>query len=76
MQGERETSVQNWVSSVRSLRYKDYQLVSPVAPSFDGFNVSNYGSLEEVETVRAMADKMQDNGLIGWWRKAMGFSSE
>jgi hypothetical protein len=76
VQGNNATSVQSWVGTVRNLRYKDYQLVSPVASSCVGFENAKYGVLQEVETVRAMADEMQGNGLLEWWRCGMGFSSE
>jgi hypothetical protein len=76
VQGNNATSVQSWVGTVRNLRYKDYQLVSPVAGSSVGFEKAKYGVLREVETVRAMADEMQGNGLLEWWRRGMGFSSD
>jgi hypothetical protein len=75
VQGESREQVQSWVDTVRNLRYKDYQLSSPVSSSNDGFPDSTYGSLEEVSAVKEMAARMNVNGLAAWWRKGMGFTN-
>lgn len=69
-----EKDAQDWVDTVHSLRYKDYQLVAPtsramgkVVPSVD------FGTLEEVDTVKEFAAKMEAKGLLLWWRTSMGF---
>ena len=70
--------VRRWVDTVHDLRYKDYQLVAPPEAWEDnssqnaGENAS--GSLEEVESVRAMASTMENRGLLDWWRRAMGYT--
>jgi len=81
VQGPTRTSVQSWVDTAHDLRYKDYQLVAPVASVSDESDSptsspAELGSLEEVETVKEMAAEMQVRGLAKWWRRAMGFSGE
>ena len=73
-------SVQCWVDVVHNLRYKDYQLVVPavrVPEGAPGNAVdSAFGIVEEVEAVRDMAAMMEKRGLLGWWKKAMGFERD
>jgi hypothetical protein len=76
VQANSRNQVQSWVETVRNLRYKDYQLACPVGVTFEGFEASSYGTLEEVSSVRDMADKMEECGLTKWWRRAMGFTTE
>jgi hypothetical protein len=71
-------NVQKWVDTVHDLRYKDYQLVSPTAflagnavrPAKDSFD------FEEVDTVKEFSARMEQKGILDWWRKAMGYVSE
>ena len=74
VQADDHERVQAWVDKVRNLRYKDYQLVSHVKPAIQGFPSREYGTLEEVPSVKDMATKMKASSLDQWWRMAMGFS--
>ena len=74
VQGKDRDTIQAWVDKVRNLRYKDFQLVSHVKPTTQGFVSPADGTLEEVSTVKEMASKMKDSSLEEWWRTAMGFS--
>lgn len=78
VRGSERCAVQNWVDTVHALRYKDYQLVAPVAEARPGSQqvVTDFGILEEVATVKEMAAKMKLMGLQQWWRVAMGFMHE
>jgi hypothetical protein len=73
-------SVQCWVDVVHDLRYKDYQLVVPAGRVPEGClgdaGDSTLGIVEEVEAVRDMAAVMERRGLLGWWKKAMGFERD
>jgi hypothetical protein len=80
VQGDGEHEVQRWVNLVHDLRYKDYQLVAPVINAKTNMgkprSIGERGLLEEVATVKEMGAMMDDAGLRGWWRKAMGFSPD
>jgi len=81
VEGKLQSDVQKWVDTVHDLRYKDYQLVAPVraiskletAPERPP---NELGNVEEVETVKEMAARMESRGLQQWWRVAMGFAHE
>lgn len=69
-----EKNTQDWVHTVHSLRYKDYQLVAPTSHASDKVVPSaETGMLEEVDTVKAFAAAMEAKGLLAWWRTSMGF---
>jgi hypothetical protein len=80
VQGDGREAVQTWIDTVHDLRYKDYQLAASVVDAKTVVNharpVGTLSLLEEVATVKEMAGKMDDAGLMEWWRKAMGFSRE
>ncbi|KAK4940446.1 hypothetical protein LTR10_019430 [Elasticomyces elasticus] len=81
VQGDDRPQVQKWVDTVHDLRYKDYQLMAPVAavPDFKDAKqggTANLGTLEEVDTVKEMGAQMELRGLQRWWRIAMGFVHE
>jgi hypothetical protein len=72
-------NVKKWVDAVHDLRYKDYQLVSPpgvvpgrplIASAEESFD------FEEVGSVKDFGAKMEEKGIIDWWRKAMGYVSD
>ena len=69
-------NVQKWVDTVHGLRYKDYQLVSPTAVVPERAITEATFDFEEVETVKAFGAKMQEKGIVNWWRKAMGYIPE
>jgi hypothetical protein len=63
--------------SFQSQRYKDYQLVSrpaelvfdkEIAPPLD-----ESGKLYQVDSVKGFGEKMEQRGIHGWWKKAMGY---
>ncbi len=78
VESRNKDNVKKWVDTVHGLRYKDYQLVSPtsilpgraIAVAGDSFD------FEEVGTVKDFGAKMQEKGILDWWRKAMGYLSE
>ncbi|KAI1614257.1 hypothetical protein EDD37DRAFT_653001 [Exophiala viscosa] len=81
VRGNDRSQVQKWVDTVHDLRYKDYQLMAPVAAVSDSTAVkqaatANLGALEEVDTVKEMGAQMELRGLQKWWRIAMGFVHE
>lgn len=72
-------NVKKWVDTVHDLRYKDYQLVSPPAvvpgrPFVSSTEESFH--FEEVGSVKDFGARMEEKGIIDWWRKAMGYVSE
>ena len=75
VQSNESKSVQDWVDTVQGLRYKDYQLVAPTEKAETPSSLGEFGTLEEVATVKEMGAKMEGADMFGWWRKAMGFSS-
>lgn len=69
-----EKNAQDWVDTVHSLRYKDYQLVAPTSRASDKSVPSvESGILKEVDTVKDFAAEMEAKGLLLWWRTSMGF---
>lgn len=75
---QEQTNVESWVSVVRKLRYKDFQLVTRpglLAPEGDEYTLPLPGSgLSEVESVKEFGDLMSKRGVWGWWRKGMGYA--
>ena len=79
VRGSDQSQVQKWVDTVHGLRYKDYNLVSPVSavPGWENQqDVIKIGALEEVGTVKEMGARMEADRLQKWWRTAMGFVHE
>lgn len=78
VEGQEQTNVESWVSVVRKLRYKDFQLVTRpavLAPEGDDNLPPLPGSgLSEVESVKEFGDKMSKRRVWGWWRKGMGYA--
>ncbi|KXT14471.1 hypothetical protein AC579_4797 [Pseudocercospora musae] len=70
--------VESWVASVQRLRYKDFQLVARPAEIVRELSSkevpSSAGVLDEIDSVKDMAIRMEDLGVLHWWRKGMGFS--
>ncbi|KAL2216848.1 hypothetical protein M432DRAFT_457714 [Thermoascus aurantiacus ATCC 26904] len=83
VEGRSADDVGSWVSTVRNLRYKDFQLATRPAPLVREKSVSGKGDDElepepgvtEVESVKEFGALMEERGLWGWWRKGMGYSS-
>lgn len=63
---------------LQNLRYKDYHLVARPAvvqhESQPTKETNVRAGLYETETVRDFGSQMQDRGVYGWWRKAMGYA--
>ncbi|KAJ5563815.1 hypothetical protein N7513_000057 [Penicillium frequentans] len=78
VEGQEQTNVESWVSVVRKLRYKDFQLVTRpglLAPEGDEYSLPLPGSgLSEVESVKEFGDLMSKRRVWGWWRKGMGYA--
>ncbi|KAJ6088245.1 hypothetical protein N7486_009506 [Penicillium sp. IBT 16267x] len=79
VEGHEQTNVESWVSVVRKLRYKDFQLVTRpglLAPEGDACALPLPGGsgLFEVESVKEFGDLMSKRRVWGWWRKGMGYA--
>ncbi|KAL4943966.1 hypothetical protein BDV06DRAFT_123049 [Aspergillus oleicola] len=88
VEANEKEAVESWVGMVRSLRYKDFQLViRPAGAAVDGVGEekgkgkgkdkgkeerSSVG-LEEVESVKEFGSLMEQRGIWNWWRKGMGY---
>jgi len=74
-----EEGVIAWVGAVKRLRYKDFQLLRKVGRSegeIKGALEDRGKGFDEVESVQEFAGKMEGLGVLGWWRRAMGFESD
>ncbi|MCJ1382070.1 hypothetical protein MMC17_005182 [Xylographa soralifera] len=74
----KEEGVKEWVSVVQRLRYKDYQLAARPAgieKRKDGEMESESAGLHEVASVKDFGLKMDEKGILGWWRRAMGYTN-
>ncbi|KAF2094382.1 hypothetical protein NA57DRAFT_46406 [Rhizodiscina lignyota] len=75
-----ETSVQEFVSVVQKLRYKDFQLAARPATKWrdtcTATTISHRSiGLCEVPTVKEFASEMELQSILLWWRQAMGYIS-
>ncbi|KAL2840165.1 hypothetical protein BJY01DRAFT_22136 [Aspergillus pseudoustus] len=81
-------AVESWVNVVRSLRYKDFQLVNRPAAAVVEAVDKNTGpkndspgevdiktGLSEIDTVKEFGSVMEQRGVWKWWRKGMGYVS-
>lgn len=71
-----EADVIAWVSFVRGLRYKDFQC--PRKPAENEVLVPTQtapGTFEEVTSVTEFGYRMEQRGLLSWWKLAMGYTS-
>lgn len=73
VRGTDQSSTQQWVDTVHKLRYKDYQLISPVYSTTTMIESKDLCKLEEVSTVKEFAARIEQHGITNWWRTAMGF---
>ncbi|KAK4565956.1 hypothetical protein LTR86_003805 [Recurvomyces mirabilis] len=73
-----QVGVEEWVTVVQKLRYKDYHLASKPAPVSEGAAgvMDARDGLHEIESVKDYAVEMEAAGLLPWWRQAMGFSGQ
>ncbi|MCJ1289106.1 hypothetical protein MMC34_000638 [Xylographa carneopallida] len=63
---------------LQRLRYKDYQLAARPAgiEGSDHEGADSVGAgLHEVAAVKDFGLKMDEKGILGWWRRAMGYTS-
>ncbi|KAH7021287.1 uncharacterized protein B0I36DRAFT_367707 [Microdochium trichocladiopsis] len=80
-----EASVADWVATVQSLRYKDFQCVQkpavaqvdvkPIALPDPLASIDRGGGagFEEVTSTTEFAARMQERGLTGWFKQGMGY---
>lgn len=63
---------------VQRLRYKDYQLVAKPAMAAVAVEAPAKGpdrtGLFEVDSVKEFSSKMEERGVLSWWRQAMGYA--
>ena len=63
---------------LQRLRYKDFQLVARPAVIERGAMHSSGSDhktgLYETESVKDFAMRMDDRGVLAWWKKAMGYT--
>ncbi|KAJ5260517.1 hypothetical protein N7478_012122 [Penicillium angulare] len=78
VEGRDQTNVESWVTVVRKLRYKDYQLVTrPGAIEAEGDAEplpSLIDGLSEVDSVKEFGELMSKRKVWNWWRKGMGYA--
>lgn len=53
---------------------KDYQLAIRPAPLENEIAETPYGKVIEVTNVKDFSFQMESRGLLGWWRKGMGYA--
>ncbi|RAL01468.1 uncharacterized protein BO80DRAFT_59220 [Aspergillus ibericus CBS 121593] len=82
-------AVESWVTVVRKLRYKDFQLATRPGPLYDENqqetrdqtqipktrNQDPRAGVSEVESVKEFGSLMEQRGVWKWWRKGMGYVS-
>jgi hypothetical protein len=64
------------LTTSQSLRYKDYHLASRPGPITDLNRILagvSHGAFDEVESVKDFAAKMEELGVLSWWKEAMGY---
>lgn len=79
-----ESGVRDWVANVQRLRYKDFQLAKKAVEKHveddkgNGYEAtgSNYGKLEEVESVKDFGARMTRLNVLSWWRNGMGYTHD
>ncbi|KAJ5112928.1 hypothetical protein N7456_001462 [Penicillium angulare] len=78
VEGRDQTNVESWVTIVRKLRYKDYQLVTrPGVLEAEGDTEplpSLEDGLSEVDSVKEFGELMSKRKVWNWWRKGMGYA--
>ncbi|KAI9927304.1 hypothetical protein ASPWEDRAFT_122297 [Aspergillus wentii DTO 134E9] len=89
VEGQDKEAVESWVSVVRNLRYKDFQLVTRPGMLMDenqdckvdpnersrptAFIEGTQAGISEVESVKEFGNLMEQRGVWQWWRKGMGY---
>ncbi|OOF92909.1 hypothetical protein ASPCADRAFT_210143 [Aspergillus carbonarius ITEM 5010] len=82
-------AVESWVTVVRKLRYKDFQLATRPGPLHDenrpeireqkqiplSRNQDTRAGVSEVESVKEFGSLMEQRGVWKWWRKGMSYVS-
>ncbi|PWY65014.1 hypothetical protein BO94DRAFT_356535 [Aspergillus sclerotioniger CBS 115572] len=82
-------AVESWVTVVRKLRYKDFQLATRPGPLHDenqpevrdqkqiplSRKQDTRAGVSEVESVKEFGSLMEQRGVWKWWRKGMGYMS-
>ncbi|PYH44781.1 uncharacterized protein BP01DRAFT_66574 [Aspergillus saccharolyticus JOP 1030-1] len=85
VEAREKAAVESWVNVVRSLRYKDFQLVTRPGLLEDEHlqectaKRADPGrqrpGVSEVDTVKEFGSLMEQRGVWKWWRKGMGYLS-
>ncbi|CAK4016898.1 Hypothetical predicted protein [Lecanosticta acicola] len=72
-----KVNVENWLATVKRLRYKDFQLAGRPTRIQAHFEESDDGpeqtGLYETGSVKDFASNMDKRGVLAWWRMAMGY---
>jgi hypothetical protein len=81
-----ENSLAEWLSDVQALRYKDFRCVAkPALAQTDSPSPTRSSpwkgllrepGFHETESVSEFARKMEDRGVVQWWKKAMGYTAQ
>ena len=76
VESRRLGDLNKWVETVHDLRYKDYQLVSPPGEVPGRPLVEEIFDFDEVGSVKDFGARMEEKGVLEWWRRAIGYVSE
>ncbi|KAJ5602208.1 hypothetical protein N7510_011742 [Penicillium lagena] len=85
VEGDGRDGVNAWLSEVRKLKYKDFQLVARpellvLENDFKGSSNASSGSddlalgVSEVDSVKEFGNRMAERGVWKWWRSGMGYT--
>ncbi|EMR72630.1 hypothetical protein UCREL1_311 [Eutypa lata UCREL1] len=71
-----EGRITEWVGTVQSLRYKDFQCArKPSRSRVEVDEQSKHPVFNEVESVAAFGEAMDRKGLSEWWKVGMGYDA-
>lgn len=70
-----EDQLNEWVSTVQALRYKDFKCVRKPGVS-EGVRELLGRGFNEIESVNEFGSEMERRGLGAWWRRGMGYEGE
>ena len=86
VRGFEAESVDSWVEMVKGLRYLNFEVRAEAQEAKAGTEASRRMEqdseeakktvVEEVESLKDFARCMEELGLRGWWRGAMGFARD
>ncbi|KAL8792890.1 MAG: hypothetical protein Q9195_004532 [Heterodermia aff. obscurata] len=70
-------AMEQWIGSVRRLRYKDFRVakIEEITDGGDGVSkLSGAGQVREFEEIKELGAYLQECGIWHWWREHMGFA--